>query len=406
MPADVDVLVVVAGPAGAAAGLAARRRGLDVLVVDKARFPRDKTCGDGLTTAALRLLEQLGVDLRPLPGYMPIRETVLVSPSGRRVSLPLPPDGDHAAVVPRVELDAAIVDTARRAGVEVRDGVAVDTIDATTDGVTATTAGDGTVRARFLVAADGHYSFVRRCLRPPAPPELGTWHAFRQYFRGVDDPRLYVLFEADLLPGYAWVFPLPDGRANVGFGVLRRPGMSGKELNARWRELLTRPSVRTVLGPDAEPEATHRAWPIPASFEYDALADGRVLYIGDAANVVDPLTGEGIAQAVETATLAVDAIAGGEPAGVGRRYREGVRRALGRDLRFAAFLQRVLRSRRGARAAVRTAGLTPWTRRHFARWMFEVYPRALLLTPDRWRRGMFAGTGAYRETAPHERPPP
>jgi menaquinone-9 beta-reductase len=73
MPADVDVLVVGAGPAGAAAGLAARRRGLDVLVVDKARFPRDKTCGDGLTTAALRLLEQLGVDLRPLPGYMPIR---------------------------------------------------------------------------------------------------------------------------------------------------------------------------------------------------------------------------------------------------------------------------------------------------------------------------------------------
>jgi hypothetical protein len=71
---------------------------------------------------------------------------------------------------------------------------------------------------------------------------------------------------------------------------------------------------------------------------------------------------------------------------------------LGRDLHFAAALQRVLRSRRGAALAVRTAGLTPWTRRNFARWMFEAYPRALLLTPDRWRRGMFAGTGAYRET--------
>jgi flavin-dependent dehydrogenase len=240
---------------------------------------------------------------------------------------------------------------------------------------------------------------VRRCLRPPAPPELGTWHAFRQYFRGVDDPRLYVLFEADLLPGYAWVFPLPEGRANVGFGVLRRPGMSGKELNARWRELLERPSVRTVLGPDAEPEATHRAWPIPASFEYGALTDGRVLYIGDAANVVDPLTGEGIAQAIETALVAVDAIATGDPAGAGRRYTEGVRRALGRDLHFAAALQRVLRSRRGAALAVRTAGLTPWTRRHFARWMFEDYPRALLLTPDRWRRGMFSGGGAYSGSA-------
>jgi menaquinone-9 beta-reductase len=396
MPADVDVLVVGAGPAGAAAGLAARRRGLDVLVVDKARFPRDKTCGDGLTTAALRFLEQLGLDLRTLPGYMAVRETVLVSPSGRRVSLPLPRDSDYAAVVPRVELDSALVAKARDSGVEVRDGTAVSAVEVGSDGVTVSLGDNGAVRAGFVVAADGHYSFVRRSLRPPAPPELGTWHAFRQYFRGVDDPRLYVLFEADLLPGYAWVFPLPDGRANVGFGVLRRPGMSGKELNARWRELLERDSVRAVLGPAAEPEATHRAWPIPASFEYDALADGRVLYVGDAANAVDPLTGEGIAQALETAILAVDAIATGDAAGVGQRYRDGVRRALGRDLRFAAALQRVLRSRRGARAAVRVAGLTPWTRRHFARWMFEVYPRALLLTPDRWRRGMFAGGGAYR----------
>ena len=396
MAADVDVLVVGAGPAGAAAGLAARRRGLEVLVVDKATFPRDKTCGDGLTTAALRFLEQLGVDIRTLPGYMPVRETVLVSPSGRQVSLPLPPDGDHAAVVPRVELDAAIVAKAREAGVEVRDGTPVTGIDVGSDGVNVSLGTDGTVRAGVVVAADGHYSFVRRSVRPAAPPELGTWHAFRQYFQGVDDRRLWVLFEPDLLPGYAWVFPLPGRRANVGFGVLRHPGMSGKELNARWREVLARPIVRKVLGPDAEAEATHRAWPIPASFEYDALADGRVLYVGDAANVVDPLTGEGIAQAIETAVLAIDAIAAGDPAGSGRRYKEGVRRSLGRDLRFAAALQRVLRSRRGARGAVRAAGLTPWTRRNFARWMFEVYPRALLLTPDRWHRGMFAGTGAYR----------
>ena len=160
-----------------------------------------------------------------------------------------------------------------------------------------------------------------------------------------------MLFEADLLPGYAWVFPLPEGRANVGFGVLRRPGMSGKELNARWRELLTRPSVRTVLGPTAEPEATHRAWPIPASFEYDALSDGRVLFVGDAAYVVDPLTGEGIAQAIETALVAVDAIATGKADGAGRRYTDGVRRALGRDLPFAAALAACAPLARGAALA-------------------------------------------------------
>ena len=67
-----------------------------------------------------------------------------------------------------------------------------------------------------------HRDAVRRALRS-TPPDLGTWHAFRQYFTGVHEDRLWVLFEEDLLPGYAWVFPLPDGRANVGFGVLRGP---------------------------------------------------------------------------------------------------------------------------------------------------------------------------------------
>jgi hypothetical protein len=81
-------------------------------------------------------------------------------------------------------------------------------------------------------------------------------------------------------------------------------------------------------------------------------------------------------------------IAGGTtPEKVGARYRERVERDLGRDLRFAALLQRVLRSPTGARAAIRAAGLTGWTRRNFARWMFEDYPRALVLTPDRWSRG-------------------
>jgi flavin-dependent dehydrogenase len=127
------------------------------------------------------------------------------------------------------------------------------------------------------------------------------------------------------------------------------------------------------------------------------LSEGRVLFAGDAASVVDPMTGEGIAQAVETGMLAAAAVArGGDPHDVELAYRRAVHRVLGRDLRFAAWLQAVLRHRLGARAAIRAAGLTPWTRRNFARWMWEDYPRALLGTPDRWRRGVFAAPGAYR----------
>src|SRR5438067_1393759 len=100
-----DVVVVGAGPAGIAAAIRAHEAGLRVVVVDKATFPRDKTCGDGLTTAALRHLERLGLRLPTLASCARVSETLLVSPSGRRVTLPMPPDGLSAAVVPRVDLD-------------------------------------------------------------------------------------------------------------------------------------------------------------------------------------------------------------------------------------------------------------------------------------------------------------
>jgi flavin-dependent dehydrogenase len=252
-------------------------------------------------------------------------------------------------------------------------------------------------RGEPQVAADGHWSPVRRLLGED-DPDLGSWHAFRQYFTGVDDRRLWVLFEEDLLPGYAWVFPVGDGRANVGFGVLRTDddSTSGKALAAQWRGLADRPSLRRALGPNAEPEGSVRAWPIPAAYDRDRLTRGRVLFVGDAGGVVDPMTGEGIAQALESGMLAARAVAArGDASAVAARYTESIDRALGADLRFAAVLQHLLRFPLGAGAAIRAASLTPWTRRNFARWMWEDYPRALVFTPRRWRRGALTAPGAY-----------
>jgi flavin-dependent dehydrogenase len=192
------------------------------------------------------------------------------------------------------------------------------------------------------------------------------------------------------------VFPLPGGRANVGYGVLRADGRSGRALKDLWPDLLARPVLRDVLGPGARPSEPVKAWPIPTRYDPSRLAFGRVLFAGDAAGVVDPMTGEGIAQAIETGMLAADAVAATEDASAtAAEYRRLVHRAVGRDLRFAHFLQRILRQPLGARAAIRAADLTPWTRRNFARWMWEDYPRAVLGTPDRWHRGMFGSPGAW-----------
>ncbi len=403
MAETVDVLVVGGGPAGAAAAITAARAGRSVLLCDKATFPRDKTCGDGLTADALRRLEDLGLAPEEVDGFTPVRDVVVRSPSGRVVELPLPADGLYAAVAPRATLDAALFDLAGQAGADQRAGAGLEQLDVRPDAAQARLADGTEVSAAHVVAADGVYSTVRKLLGnghaggndESTRPYLGEWHAFRQYFSGVDDQRLWVFFEPDLLPGYAWVFPLGQGRANVGFGLPRRPGVSVRPMAATWRELPHRPALQTVLA-HAEAEGTHRAWPIPADLRRAPLSTGRVLFAGDAAGATDPMTGEGIAQALATGTMAVEAIlAGGGPGDIARRYDAAVEHHLGPDLRFAANLGKILRSPLGARTAVRAAGLTDWTRRNFARWLFEDYPRALVLTPGRWRRGAMSAPGAY-----------
>jgi geranylgeranyl reductase family protein len=398
-----DVAIVGGGPAGAAAAITLARAGRDVVVVDKAAFPRDKICGDGLTTGALRILEALGLDPAAVPSWQVVDDVVVASPSGREVVFPLPRGaGTYAAVARRADLDAALLDVARAEGARVLDGHACTGAVERPDRVVLDVEGVGTVQARFAIAADGMWSPMRKHLGVSTPGYLGEWHAFRQYLANVG-PRaqreLFVWFEPDLLPGYAWSFPLPDGRANVGFGIQRGGKVQRvQDMKALWPELLARPHIAAVLGPDATPEAPHRAWPIPARIDDIALHTERTMFVGDAAAATDPMTGEGIGQALLTGVLAAQAIlAGRTDAGlVTSTYRRSALAALEADHKMSMLLIRALQHRKGARAAVRVAGATAWTRRNFARWLFEDYPRGIARTPRRWRRGILTGPGAYR----------
>ena len=403
--------VVGGGPAGAAAAITLARAGRSVVLVDKAVFPRDKCCGDGLTTGALRRLEALGLRPEAVPSWYQVDDVHVRGPAGRSVAFPLPRgQGMFAAVARRSDLDSALLDVARRLGVDVHDGHGLRGAHwAPGDGsVVVDVDGLGPVRARYAVGADGVWSPLRKALGATHEPGyLGEWHAFRQYFTGVSEAassQLWVWFEPDLLPGYAWSFPLGGGRANVGFGVQRRPGVTARAMKGQWADLLDRGHVREALGATATPETPHKAWPIPARIEDTTLwaAGGRALFVGDAARATDPMTGEGIAQALETGTLAARAIidAGAlRPARAAAAYDATVAGGLTLDNRMAGFLSRAgIAHRKGLRLTLRAAGANDWTRRNFARWLFEDYPRAVLATPHRWRRGMFSGRGAYEPT--------
>jgi flavin-dependent dehydrogenase len=170
-------------------------------------------------------------------------------------------------------------------------------------------------------------------------------------------------------------------------------------MKALWPDLLARPHVAAFLGTDARPESPHKAWPIPARVGEAALhaGGGRALFVGDAAAATDPMTGEGIGQALLTGELAAEAITAAgptDPTRAGATYERAVRRELRADATMSKVLLQALKVPLGARGAVRVAGATGWTRRNFGRWLFEDYPRAYLATPGRWREHSLTGAGA------------
>jgi geranylgeranyl reductase family protein len=403
-----DVLVVGAGPSGIAAALELQSTGQTVVVIDKAFFPRDKCCGDGLTTGALRILDELGFNPQTVPNWTVCSDVWLRSPSGSEMQFSLPTRGQFAAIAPRIELDNALVQLARSKDIRVLEGHEFVSIsEQTSDHITIDISNSHsnnkieTVQSKFVIASDGMWSPVRKSLGMSTPGYLGEWHAFRQYANNVTGSakdRLHVWFEKDLLPGYAWSFPLQNGRVNIGFGILRGCKYSVQQMKDLWPNLLARKHIANALGSEVVMEDRHTAWPIPARVTSAPLSSGRVLFIGDAACVTDSLTGEGIGQALLSGQLSAQAIV----AGIGReasitrnKYEQLIRQHFFADHRMSMTLGSVLKSSLGARAALRIANLTPWTRRNFVRWMFEDEPRAAIFTPSRWHRNFLRRDGAY-----------
>lgn len=338
----IEVVIAGAGPAGIACAVALLRRDPSlagrVLVLDRARFPRDKPCGGGLTGHALDAMRALGLRLDVASVASP-RAHVTLGSRRREVRLPRP-----VVVVRRTEFDASLVEQARALGVEVQEGAAFRDFTVRDGGVDLETA-RGRVSARVLVGADGAASRVRRRIVRGRQMPLRLLRAELAPASGDrDDAMLYDFTPmADGLRGYLWVFPMPGGGLNVGVMHAPTAPLPGGDLAPLLRKRLAELGMRL--------DGELRGWPAWAYRAGTPLSRPHVLLVGDAAGI-DALTGEGIAVGMEQAIVAadtiVDALSHGDLGFYG--YTAAIRRAtVGRELRLDGWLARLLYGHRWSR---------------------------------------------------------
>ncbi|MCE1180365.1 MAG: geranylgeranyl reductase family protein [Micrococcales bacterium] len=329
-----DVIVVGAGPAGSATAAYLARSGLDVLLLEKARFPRDKICGDGLTPRAVKELATLGVATREEDGWHRNHGLRIIG-GGMRLSLPWPEVSDfpgYGMAKARMDLDETLARHAAASGAQLREGVSVT--GAVRDGagrITGVTAklvdergratGERTeLRAPVVVACDGVSSRIAVSMGREKREDRPMGVAVRTYYetpRHDDDYmeswlELWTRDESGRriqMPGYGWLFPLGNGLSNVGLGMLDTSPAFGntdyKDVMRRW--VAEMPGEWQIS--DETMQAPIRGAALPMSFNRQPLYADGLLLVGDAGGMVNPFNGEGIDYALQSGRIAADIVA-------------------------------------------------------------------------------------------------
>ena len=319
-PADeADVIVVGAGPAGATTAFYLAQSGLDVLLLEKSRFPREKVCGDGLTPRAVKTLVGMGISVTEQDGWVRNKGLRVIG-AGKRLELPWPELASYPGyglVRTRHDLDETLARRAQQAGARLHEGVTV-TVPVRSErtgritGVVAKAADGGedrTYRARVVVAADGNSSRLSVAMGLSKRDDRPLGVAVRTYYRTHrhDDDYLESwldLWDGDrLLPGYGWIFGMGDGTSNVGLGLLNTSAAFG---HTDYHALLR----KWLKGMPAEWGFTeeNRTQPIrgaalPMGFNRTPHYHQGLLLAGDAGGMVNPFNGEGIAYAMESGEI-------------------------------------------------------------------------------------------------------
>jgi geranylgeranyl reductase family protein len=330
-PRRFDVLVVGAGPAGSIAALVLARAGASVALLDKAQFPRDKACGDFIGPRGLQVLTDLGL---PVPPGLDVGDMAVVGPTGRRVVLPCfngVTYPGHARAMTRSVFDDALRTAALDAGSIAFAGRADRPLGSGGDIDGFTVTNDEELRADFVIGADGATSHVAHSAGLVEGSRVLWGFALRCYVdQQVDLPAITLWDEShwNAFPGYGWIFPSPGGVANIGIGIGtladRQAGAGAVRVLPAYLDHLV--ELGLVDRAAVSPLPRRLGGWLKMGMVGTTPATGRVLLVGDAAGLVNPLQGEGIAQAMTSGRSAAEAVLG-SPGHAATRYRDDLARA-------------------------------------------------------------------------------
>lgn len=323
---ETSVIVIGAGPAGAGTSIYLTQAGIPHVIIEKETFPRDKVCGDacsGKTAFVLRKAnpEWMQEIFRQADKFTPSHGIIFVAPNGKPLNIPFNPNkqpGEQAPgfTTPRMVFDNFLFEKLPSEYATIYQKATINTVDRANNKVSVSFIQGGkeyVVSAPLIVGADGDKSIVRKQFLKEHTTDKTSAVGLRAYYEGVtgmhNDNFIELHFLPEVLPGYLWIFPLPNGTANVGVGILSER-IRKKKINLREKMLdaiKNNPNIAPRFK-NAELKGKIQGWGLPMGMEQRPVSGDNFLLTGDAASLIDPFSGEGIGNALYSGMLAAYAI--------------------------------------------------------------------------------------------------